>query len=63
MKRNNNDLVSITCYGQKEIYKRQDAIKFFTNAIYACEGHERLRYEYIVECLKCGDTVIDDSEV
>ena len=58
-----NDKVNITCYGKTSEWKRQDAIKFFTQGIYACEGHERMRYEYIVECLRAGDTVIDDSEV
>ena len=58
-----NDIVSITCYGTETKYKRQDAIKEFRIAMFACEGHEQERYEYIYECLLNGDTVIDDSEV
>lgn len=57
------DKVKITCYGSERIYERNCAIKEFKNACYGCDpnSHEHMRYEYILECLLNGDTLIDDE--
>ena len=57
----NKDIVRITCNGDTEEWERKKAISFYLDAICASDGHEQERYEYIVECLKQGDTEIDDD--
>lgn len=58
-----DDVVTITCYGSTKQYTRKHAKAFFLEAMAASEGHEHMRYEYIYECLCCGDTVINDENV
>lgn len=56
-----NDLVEITCYGQKETRKRWNAIMFYTEAAAWCEGHENERYLNILEQLHAGFKEIFDE--
>lgn len=56
-----NDVVTITCYGQKETRKRGEAIKFYTEGMMACAGSsEGDRYTSIVTGLQEGLLVVDD---
>lgn len=57
------DMVTITCNGDTEQWERNKALEFFSECVRGCDGHEKLRYMYIVECLECGDTDINDDEV
>ena len=59
----NRDKVTIVSYGKSKTWERQNAIDFYTQAYLECDGHEAERYEYIVECLKAGDTYINDDVV
>lgn len=55
-----NDRVYITCYGRREAYNRQDAIKEFFEAVQCCEGCERERYVNVYFALLNGETEIVD---
>lgn len=56
-----NDIVTITCYGQKEKRKRGEAINFYTEGMIACAGSsEGDRYASIVTGLNAGITEVDD---
>lgn len=39
-----SDPVRVTCYGQTQVWERQDALKFYADGIRFCEGAERDRY-------------------
>lgn len=57
------DAVKITCYGQTKVWDdRQEAIKFFSEGIVACEGAERNRYVNIYMQLVSGCTECEDIE-
>lgn len=59
---NKNDIVTITCYGQKEKRKRGEAIRFYTEGMIACAGSsEGNRYASIVTGLQEGFSVVDDE--
>lgn len=57
------DIVNITCYRTRKAWKRDEAIKFFAEASFACEGSEKERYENILVGLVCGLTEISDIEI
>ena len=41
------DLVTVICYGQKEVMSRSAAIKKYKEGMMCCEGSERERYTNI----------------
>lgn len=56
-----NDIVTITCYNQKEKRRRGEAIKFYTEGMIACAGSsEGDRYASIVTGLREGLSEVDD---
>jgi hypothetical protein len=57
------DIVTITCYGKTDKMERSKAIKFYWEAVCACEGHERDRYLAILQQLKAGYTKATDKNV
>ena len=57
-----SDIVKITCYGQTETRTRKDALKFYREAMRACEGSERDRYTNIVMQLEDGATECSDLD-
>lgn len=57
---NKNDIVTITCYGQTEKMKRQEAIDFYLEGMMCCEGSEAERYSNIYFQLLEGKTIIHD---
>ena len=57
------DAVKITCYGQTKVWDdRQEAIKFFSEGVAACEGAERNRYVNIYMQLVSGCTECEDVD-
>lgn len=58
-----NSTITIVSYGKEKEWNKNNALKFYTEARAACEGHEAERYQYIIDCIKAGDTYIDDDEV
>lgn len=56
------DLVTIVCYGSKEVVERKKAMDNYFEAMCCCEGAERERYTNIYCRLKCGETYIDGDE-
>lgn len=60
-KRNAEDSVTTICYGQSQEWEnRWDAVDFFRDGAYACDGSERDRYETILMKLLAGETVCSD---
>ena len=56
------DTVKTVCYGKEQVWdSREDAISFFEEGVFSCEGSERERYLNIVSKLKCGLWVCDDD--
>ena len=55
--------IKITCGGETEFWEKEKALDFFKEAAAGSDGHEAMRYEYIVECIEAGETVIDDDDV
>lgn len=39
-----SDIVTVTCYGQRETMERSDALSKYKEGILCCEGAERERY-------------------
>lgn len=57
------DSVKVTCYGKEEIWdSRADAIKFYHEAMAACEGSEKDRYTNIYIQLLEGKTTCCDLD-
>ena len=56
------DKVKITCYGETEEMTRKEALKFYREAMRACEGSERDRYANIVIQLEDGATECTDLD-
>lgn len=57
------DSVKVTCYGKEEIWdSRADAIKFYHEAMAACEGSEKDRYTNIYIQLLEGKTICSDLD-
>lgn len=54
------DLVEITCYGQKEVLERKEALKKFKEGILCSEGSEQERYTTIYFELLDGLKVVSD---
>jgi hypothetical protein len=59
-----NDRVVITVYKETKTFLRKDAYKFFKEGTMCCDPNssECARYEYILDCLKYGDTIIDADD-
>jgi len=38
------DPVQVTCYGETKTWEREDALKFFLDGAYFCDGSEAERY-------------------
>jgi len=57
-----NDIVYVTCYGKREKYKRQDAIKEFLEAMRCSEGSECERYTNVYFGLLDGLTEVSDLD-
>ena len=57
-----NDIVTITCYGQKTTMTRQEALEEYREAMRCCEGSERERYCNIVMDLEDGKTECSDGD-
>ena len=52
----------VLCYNQAEVWgKRKDAIEFYREAVYACDGCEKERYLNVLVDLLSGFTVCDDG--
>lgn len=56
-----NDIVAVTCYGKTEKMRRQDALDFYFDAMYATEGAEHERYETIYFQLLGGEMEASDK--
>lgn len=56
-----SDPVKVTCYGQTQIWEREDAIKFFLDGMRCCEGAERERYTDIYLQLIDGEKEASDE--
>lgn len=56
------NIVEVTCYGKKETMKREEAKKFYLEAMMFSEGSERERYTNIYIGLMNGlDEVSDET--
>ena len=48
IRRNNmakfRDPVSVTCYGQTKVWERKEALEFFLDGAWECDGSESERY-------------------
>ena len=56
------DKVTTICYGQaKEWENRWDAIDFFKEGAFVCDGSEKDRYTNILLKLLAGETVCTDE--
>ena len=55
------DLVTITCYGKTETMERKQAIKSYTEAVFACDGAEKDHYDDILSQLQLGRKVCTDN--
>ena len=56
------DPVTTICYGKADKWAdRWEAVDFFTEGVYACEGSEQERYETILMKLIAGETVCSDE--
>lgn len=56
-----NEQVLITCYGQKEKMRREDAIDFYLEGIGCSDGSERERYYAIYTQLMQGCKTATDE--
>lgn len=56
-----NEVVTITCYRQKERMKRRDAMAFYLEGMQCSEGSEHERYETIFFQLLAGRTECSDE--
>ena len=55
--------VQVICYGQRETWRsRQEAKKFYFEAMVCCEGSERDRYTNIYIDLEDGKTLCSDGD-
>lgn len=61
MARKQNDIVTIYCYSQKDVMKRQEAIKFYKEAAQCCDGCEKERYTNILIDLLNGNKICRDT--
>lgn len=59
-KKQMQDFVTIVCYGQPEIMRRDEAIEKYYEGMMYCEGSERDRYTNIYCQLVRGDKVCQD---
>ena len=54
--------VTVTCYGISRIWQsRNDALEFYTQGMFECEGAESERYKRIVGRLLAGDNPVTDD--
>lgn len=58
---NRIDIVTITCYGKTEKLERHEAIKQYTEAVYATEGAAKDHYDDILSQLVYGRSVCTDQ--
>lgn len=57
-----NNQVTVICYGRFKIWNnREDAIKFYMDGVYGCDGCEKERYLNIVFELMSGRDVATDG--
>jgi hypothetical protein len=58
-----NNTVDVICYGKRETWRtREEAQKFYMEAMMMCEGSEQARYSQIYSELTAGLTVCTDGE-
>ena len=57
-----DDMVTITCYGNTETRDRKDAIKFYSECAENSDGCEKMRYTNILVGLYAGLSEVDDNE-
>lgn len=54
--------VCVTCYRTREVWRsRERAVRFYTEAVLACEGAERDRYVNVLMALQAGEKYAHDT--
>jgi len=54
------DIVTVTCYGIEKQMERNEAIRFYSEGVLACDGSEKQRYANILAQLATGSKFCHD---